>query len=74
MAISGDSLRKTASTSGKPAMHAVRARDHDGLGLRVLRHGRDGGDIAGAAEILGQRAGHRLVDFQRGEKGVGTKQ
>ena len=51
--------------------HAGLARDHDGAAARILRHRRGRGDIAGAAQILFERARHRRFDFERREKGVG---
>ena len=37
-------------------------------------HGRGRGDVAGAAEILGERARHRGIDLERREEGVGAEQ
>ena len=39
-----------------------------------FRHGRDRGDVAGAAEIFGQRPRHRVVDLELREKRVGAEQ
>ena len=54
--------------------HASLARDHDRARRRVLRNGRDRGDVAGTAEILGQCARDHRVDLQRREEGVGAEQ
>ncbi len=47
-------------------------RHHDGTRLRILRHGRDRGDVAGAAEVFGERTRHRVVDLERRDEGVGA--
>ena len=41
--------------------HAGLARDDDGAAARILRHRRDRGDVAGAAEVFLERARHRLL-------------
>ena len=56
---SGASLRKVAATSGRPEMMPALRATTFGARRRVLRDGRDRGDVAGAAEILGERARHR---------------
>ena len=50
------------------------ARHDDGARARAFRHRRGRGDVAGAAEILGERAHHRGVDFERREERVGAEQ
>ena len=50
------SLRKRRSRERQAGDHAGLARHHDGAGRRVLRDRRDRGDVAGAAEILVERA------------------
>ncbi len=49
------------------------ARVEQGAARRVLRHGRDRGDIAGAAEVLRERARHRRFDLKRREEGIGAE-
>ena len=70
--VSGASLRMTASTSGRPAMRPAARATTIGARLRILGHGRDRRDIAGAAEIFGERARDRVVDLQRRDEGVGA--
>ena len=48
--------------------HARLPRHQDGVGRSCLRDGGDRGDVAGAAEILVQRALHGLVDDERRQK------
>ncbi len=54
--------------------HAGLAGDQDGLRLGRLRDRRKRGDVAGAAEILVERAMHGLVDRKRRQEGVGIEQ
>src|SRR5262249_31635585 len=39
----------------------------------VLRDGRDRGDVAGAAKILGGRARDRGIDLERRQEGIGAE-
>ena len=65
ISISGASLRNAAATSGSPAITpALRATTTARAG-EVFRNGGDRRHVAGAAEILGQRARHRVVDLER---------
>ena len=50
------------------------ARDHDGAGRRAGGNGRDRGHVAGAAEILGERALDRGVDLERRQEAFGVEQ
>ena len=70
----GSSLSSAASTSGRPDDRAGLARDHDGARARAFRNGRDRGDVAGAAEVLGERARDCGVDLERRQEGVGAEQ
>src|ERR1700722_381418 len=70
----GIELAKDRGGDWQPRDRARLARRHHGAAARALRDGRGRGDLAGAAEILGERARDRLVDRERGEEGVGTKE
>src|SRR6185312_10828055 len=48
-----------------PRDHAWLARDDLRLGGSVSRNDRIGGDVAGLAEVLFQRGGHRAMDEER---------
>ena len=50
------------------------ARGKHGAALCVFRHRRDRGDVAGAAEILFERAGDRGFDLEWREKCVGAEE
>ena len=54
--------------------HAGLARDHDRAGRRVFRDRRNRGDVAGAAEILVERAVDGLVDRKRRQERFGMQQ
>jgi hypothetical protein len=54
----------------QPGHRSGLARHGHGARARSFRHRRNRGDIAGAAEILGQRARHRGIDFERREKRI----
>jgi hypothetical protein len=70
----GRELLKRRGDQRQAGDHAGGARDHDRVRRRVLRNGRDRGDVAGTAEILGQCARDHRVDLQRREEGVGAEQ
>ena len=58
LAEAGGGERQAGDGAGLP-------RDHHGAARRAGRDRRDRGDVAGAAEILGERARHRVLDLER---------
>ena len=74
ISMSGESLRKQAATSGRPGNGAGLARHQHGAARRAGRDGGDRGDVAGAAEILGERPRHRVLDLQRRDEAAGVEQ
>ena len=70
ISISGASFRNAAATSGRPAITpALRATTIARAGVSS-RDGCDRGDVAGAAEILGERARDRGIDLERRQEGI----
>ena len=67
-------LLKRRNRQRQSGDHAGLPRDQDGVGLGCFRNGGDRGDVAGAAEILIERALHRLVDGERRQKRVRMQQ
>ena len=69
--------RKLAEASGgerQPRDGAGLPRHHDGAAWRAGWDGGDRRDVAGAAEILGQRPRDRVLDLQRRDKAAGIEQ
>ena len=72
-----DIRSKPAEAGGRkrqPGDGAGLPRHHHGPARRAGRNGRNRGDVAGAAEVLGERSRHRVLDLQRRDEAAGVEQ